>query len=1399
MKSLGKSILTICLTAMTCFSVLLACQIQVIDHVHISCYGLTDGRIKVSTTNCKGQVSYKWSNGAVTPEITNLSAGTYTLVVSDESGATDVETFTINEPQKLELDLSFIEPLCHGESTASVYSSPYGGTWPYTFKWSNGSTNGHLHDVPAGTYGLTITDDNGCTASKSILVTEPDPIKITADYLFDVTCFGAKNGSVRVTPSKGTPPYTYSWSSGHTTALANNLGPGTVTVTVTDYFSCSSTASYTIQEPSALKITDVAHENISCNGAKDGLIEVKVSGGTPSYAYKWSNGGTTAKIQNLSPGTYSVEVTDGNKCIASKSYTITQPSPLKVNTLGVTHNDCFGDKNGIISVEGDGGTAPYAYDWSNGAKTSKISQLAAGTYMVTISDDNNCTISESFSITEPTPMSLQVLQETHVNCFGGNDGLIEVKVSGGTPSYTYNWSNGKTSSKIEDLKAGTYWVEVLDDNNCILRDTFEILQPQELILNLLSHIDVSCFGEKDGSLTVGAMGGVVPYTYKWSTGATTATISDLGIGTYTATITDKNNCTVTESFTIVQPNGLSMTVQSFADVSCFGAKDGFIEVKASGGTSPYTYNWDHGPTGAIVNNLAIGQYTVVVTDKNGCKEELTYSILQPEALDLKLNNIVHNSCGETMNGEIHLSTSGGTAPYQYQWNHGPTTSSLSQLPKGIYIVQVTDDHKCTSRDTFEIFRSDSLVPAVELVENIRCHDEKNGSITLQMSGGTPPYQYEWSNGSTNAKISNLSEGIYSCLVTDDNDCAYYATYEVKNPAPINVEILDFDHLECGKDSSGQIAINFSGGTGTTSIEWVYQPTPSDSFRQIKVTYGQTDTLDHLPSGLYLYTITDENACFIHDTVMLFNAGGIQIEHEDISTVSCYGDSNGSIGVEFEGGQNIFFVEWTYRPIGGKTFEPLVTSYNVKGDTIDNLLAGTYRAYVEDTSGCSLIDSFEIDQPEAIRNDQVSVEDPKCFNTEDGQIEIQIKGGSSPFAVEWTYRPVGGKTFEPLVTSYNVIGDTLDNLSAGTYAVVMRDDAKCEGFDTIEVNQPAPIERQSHSISSPSCFDSNNGKIEFEYSGPSGIDFVEWTYSPVIDGKFDFVEWTYSNPGALEDTKKGFYIGKVMDENQCSLIDTFEVTGPDEIEIQTLVIDDPLCHNEENGQIEIEFTGGSTANYVEWTYSPKEAGTYTKVNTTFGQKKDILINAKSGFYKVVFEDKNGCQLTDTLFVDQPELIQANIIDIKPSSGSNGVIEIEIEGGVDPYSPTWTGPNGFTSYDEDLYNLEAGRYDLEVIDDNKCVFHLDSVIVPGITSSSDWHSTEVKVFPMPFSNNLNIDLENHSGIEHSIILMNNLGQVVDYQITHDAQIQMNIDHNLPVGEYLLRIEKQSEVLIKKIIKQ
>lgn len=680
---------------------------------------------------------------------------------------------------------------CNGANDGTASAQGSGGSAPYTYAWTGGFTGPNVSGLSPGTYVVTVTDDNGMTATDQVTISEPAAILASVGNPPQLSCANLSVGLDASASSGANFSYQWTTSVGNIVSGANSLTPvvdavGTYELVVTDNLNgCTASTNVTVTENTTLPLVDAgADEELNCNAT---TVQLQATGSTGSqFTINWSPaanitmGGNSYMPTVNAPGTYTLTVVDNdNGCSSVDMVEVTQIADPEVNVNNLLPVSCNGAMDGDAFASVNFGESPYTYLWSSGETTQMAVNLPGGTNSVTITDNNGCTSSQSFMINSPSVIAVNGVV-TPVSGVGANDGSIMISPSGGTPGYTYLWSTNATTQMISGLVPGTYSVVVTDMNNCTATENFTINSFNCSLSATVSTSPAFCFGEDTGEATVVVLGGDSPYTYLWSTGETTATISGLFAGSYTVTVTDDSNCTVSVSGNVAEPTQLIATSNT-TDVLCFGGSDGSAEVVATGGTAPYTYSWTNGGNTPNLTGLSAGTYIVSATDANGCQVDLTIVINQPDELSVSLEVIHESGNGANDGAATVMTVTGGTPPYSYLWSNGAAGDNVMNLAPGDYSVVVTDVNGCQLTEPFTIqsFDCAGIIPDVDESNTYICPGTTSGSLTVNgFMGGTAPYLYGWSNGATTATIDNLTAGDYTLSGTDDLGCTFSATYTV---------------------------------------------------------------------------------------------------------------------------------------------------------------------------------------------------------------------------------------------------------------------------------------------------------------------------------------------------------------------------------------------------------------------------------------------------------------------------------------------------------------------------------------------------------------------------------------------------------------------------------------------
>jgi gliding motility-associated-like protein len=888
-------------------------DIQVLSAIPPGCFGQNNGTIDINVSGGAGGYTYEWDapGGCFLVNINdedqqNLYECCYTVVATDAAGCSSEETICLDAPNLMDIEVEVslynggYNVSCNDANDGEISVFIAGGTMPYTYDWSDCSDidnideNGSiLTGASAGTYCVEVFDVNGCLATTTVTLTEPLPIEddgtISNYNGFGVSCFESTNGWISPGFSGGVGIYDIDWVTGNignNSANADtlfNLAPDTYTAIVTDVNFCTNTFTYTITEPEELLAAVDFIQAISCFGADDASIAASADGGVPAYDFTWTdqnqNEYSGSVIGPLASGTYDLTVTDLNECTDTLSVTITDPDPFTVaidpNVPGIIFSlSCFGDSNGELGVTINGGDPNFIYEWTDGdgnvlSTDPIISNLPAGTYCVTVTDNGGCEASDCFEITQPLE-ALVISSEVsvynggfNISCYGACDGTIDLTVSGGVPTYTYQWNPGQeTTEDIANACAQFYEVLVTDANGCEHLLDFDLTEPELLGLNITVSqfncgYNVSCNGECDGSISVEAFGGEPGYTITWvELGLTdVTTVEDLCAGTYTVCVTDAVGCETCEIITISEPEILSVNITQTVD--CLGSVQ--LCPSISGGCAPYSYQWSDGDASECIDVNSDGLYTLTVIDANGCSASVDVQVVVPTPLDVTFTS-VDADCG-LCNGSYNITISGGTLPYDFQGSQTDT-----DLCPGTYTVTITDANGCVEVVDITIGGPQPFVVNSDRT-NLQCFGDNSGSVSLEVLG-TNGVIITWfdQNGDqvgTGSPLTGLPAGTYTGTWVDVNGCTDDVVVSISQPSEIIINGSSplFDNgfnISVFAGSDGSIATEVTGGTPGYTYTWTGPVNLADT----------TAYPSDLPAGTYELTITDANGCTKDTTFVL---------------------------------------------------------------------------------------------------------------------------------------------------------------------------------------------------------------------------------------------------------------------------------------------------------------------------------------------------------------------------------------------------------------------------------------------------------------------------------------------------------------------------------------------------
>jgi PKD repeat protein len=1149
-------------------------QIEVLVNHNISvrCSGGQNGALGIDVIGGLPPYVYQWSgpNGfrAATEDLTLLRAGSYSLTVTDRIGCRSFFNFTVTEPAPLTVRLQAQTQIrCAGMTNGSIGIDVSGGTPGYRYAWASdfrGYTTEDLNNVPAGIYSLTVTDRFNCRTTFQTSLAAPAPVSLTKNILFNPNC----NYDVVIAPQGGTAPYTLQTSAGTFAVNSPNyrFGPHlynqAVTFILRDQNGCQLMDSVRMTHP-PMGITRNAIKNVSCAGRNDGSIQINVFGGQTDYSYHWieqlsQKNYNTEDLLNIPPGEYALTATDAKGCTIHDRFTIQGPTaPLLVSIAIDSPIRCAGNTNGILVAVPSGGTAPYRYEWSDkGAPVATRTGLDARLYTLTVTDANGCIAFARIDLASPTPLQVLGTRIERPRCAGDENGLIDVNVQGGVQPYRFQWNDRlRTTSHLLSAASGTYQLEIIDANGCQLQQHWTIPATAPIAIVPLRQWHSSCDQASDGGAEVIAFGGTGMLRYFWPSNGVFGLINTaLKGGSHIVEITDQNQCTA--RFAVVVPSHppLAIVPLRVQGPLCADEQNGFIYVQPSGGLAPYRFQWLKDgfffSTQQHITDLSAGSYELRLSDKNGCTAVRTFVLTLPAPLSA--SSQTHPSrCADSRDGWAKVEVSGGTPPYEYHWPGGSRAFERSDLGIGDYAVRVVDFQGCQLLLPITITGPTALAMQV-LPQNVSCKTFKDGAISIQLTGGTSPYRYEWSDGPQTPNRTGLAEGSYRLTVTDAKGCTIVSdSIFIDEPdQPLTIERLVGIPPRCHGQSNGAIILDVQGGTPAYAYRWEHGATHED--------------LTDLTSGDYRITITDAMGCSLSRSITITSPAAIRWGRTLINPPTCWGGSDGQITVNAEGGTGGLGYRWS---IPG----------SLNGPSQRQLSAGRYTIWAYDALGCYIQRAIDLPNPEPLQVTGI-VQHAGCNGL--GSITTTMLSGTAPYRYQWSNRS---------------ISPSLTGLSAGKYTQTVTDAKGCTTQQIWEVAGSAPVRVQQVRIVPAGCNNEPVGGVQLDLTG--GKAPLQFTWD------------TRSQSEDLSGVPAGRYTLTVRDDLGCVSSFTYEVPKLPKLNARTGLVRGTSCKGRSDGAVSLIVSGGTPPYRYRWSHG-----------SVFPHQTAL----RAGFYTVSISDSRGCQ-------------------------------------------------------------------------------------------------------------------------------------------------------------------------------
>ncbi len=1098
-----------------------------------ACIGGT-GSINVTVTPPAGPYTYLWSNNAVTQDIGGLTGGTYTVTVSGAGTCSTVASFDVEDDPKLPSLIMDFNPSTCGQPNGDIDLMVSDGVAPYSYLWSNNAVTQDLNNVVPDLYFVTVTGNNGCSSVESGEI--PDdivPITITGVVLPDNSC-ATNNGRITLTLDPPPPNVTIHWANNSNGSVLNNLAAGTYSVTVSAGGTCTKTATFVVPDESQAPNLSYNSTEATC-GLSNGAIDLTVTGGLAPITYAWSNQTNSQDQNNLPPGNYSVTVSSAGGCTATS--TISIPSndlAISISGTPVDNTSCLAP-NGSVSVTATP-TAPYTYAWSNSGNTPSISNLAPGSYTVTVTTGITCSATASFDVGN-NAVAPNLAASAQASICGLNNGTASANPSGGMPPYTFNWSNLGNTDEITGLAAANYSVTVTGANGCSSTASASVVN-NNLALNISGTVsdNTSCT-TGNGAVNI-AVTPAGAYTYAWSNNTNSEDIGNLDGGIYSVTVSAGGSCTVSSLF-VVDNNTQDPVISPVVTPAICSNSNGGIDLTVSGGGTPYSYAWSNSTNSEDQVNILSGNYSVTVTAGNGCTADTTLNVANNSStFSLSGSPTALTNC-LTPNGAADLViTPAGS--YIIKWSNGEVTEDISGLDYGIYDVSVTDPSGggCTATASF-IIEDNRVYPLATSTVTADVCNLVNGGVDLTVLSGEMPYKYSWSNSQNSEDLTGVAAGVYTVTVSDANSCTVLATATVpENTIGFSLAGTTAPNTICGS-SNGTIDLNVTP-VGTYTYLW-------------SVNSQITEDVSGLPGGNYSVTVSAGGTCTNVASFTVDDNTLSPVIAEVITPAFC-AKSNGSIDVSPGGGQGPYFFKW---------------SNNTSNEDLGNVPAGTYTLTVTGANGCSTVKSYDV--PDNVITPGLTgavTPNSSC---------VQNNGG-----VVLDVTPPDTYTFD---WSNNQNSQNLVNAAPGDYTVTVSSGGACTAVASFVVPDNTQAVLVSGTPADVLCFNGNSGAIDLSVNG--GVQPYQFKWSPAI-------------PGSPEDPTgliAGNYSVTATDAAGCTGTATFSIAQPTAaVQISCSATGSVTAPGLSDGTGQVDISGGTAPYSVNWspggTPSNALAGTFS---------------------------------------------------------------------------------------------------------------------------------------------------------------------------------------------------------------
>jgi len=1094
----------------------------------------------------------------------------------------------------------------------------------------------------------------GCNGLSTIVTNFVSPTDTT------ISCFGVMDGQVQLSASLGLAPYSYTLlpSTTNNSGSFTGLDTGSYNVVVYDALGCTDTVLFNVTQPTPLLIDSISTIDPSCSIGNDGSILVNATGGTMPYQYNIGGANQSSNtFNNLASGIYLVRVTDANACTDTMSIELTVPNGPSIVSVTDTNVDCNGANNGSILVAATGTNLNYTLN--PGAVTNAtgyFNNLAPNAYTVVVSDGGSCSVSTTVTITQPQVLSIDSITSLHPSCSLGGDGSMTINISGGTPAYEYNIGGANQSSNLfNNLSSATYVVTVMDTNSCIDTMSINLSAPNAPTITATADTNITCNGLANGSIAMQGVG-TSAITYTLNPGAisnATGYFNNLTASTYTVTVSDASNCTVSTTVNITEPTLLEIDSLLITNETCSPGTDGAIVIYADGGTTPYQHNIGGANQASnSFTNLNGGSFTVTVTDANSCSLTSTANISSATSPTIDSVSVTEASCNPGCDATAIINITPGTSAAITYSTNGIAyqgANNYGSLCANNYTAYIQDANGCTDTLAFGITTATTpTINNISLTPTL-CIGDSNAAATVLASGGNGVLTYSL-NPTSQSNMTGNFIGLYATnymvSVVDAHGCQVDSNFTILTAPSLVWDVITVTDALCFGDSNGTITVTTSGGIGTI----LYGVSPIASTN----TSGLFSSL----AGNVTYTIlaTDANGCSINTTTFVAEPIAVGDSTVQVTNVTCAGANDGSFSLQGTGGTPAY----SYNVMPG--------NLNNNTGSFTNLSGNTYTVTITDANNCSHTTTITIVEPTSVSIDNTSITDVSCNGLSDGELFVSASGG------------VGNFNFN--LMPGNLINATgiYNGLIANTYTVTATDGNGCTVSTSLTVNEPLPIVIDSLSITNVSCNGLSDGAITVVSSGGNGGNTYLLNPGNVASGSGTFV-----------NLAANIYTMTLTDSLGCSVSIVDSVTEPLPV-TASFTTDSVSCFGGSDGQIQMSTAGGTQP------YSLTITPGATTNNT------GLFTGLIAGSYTVNILDGSGCPLTvDSIMVNQPAqilLTSVNTVDVTCFGDSTGEISVAAAGGTGNITFSLSPNMGTQSPSGNFTGLAAMTYIVTATDAKNC---------------------------------------------------------------------------------------------------